>query len=114
VEAEDASEDDHSKHLRMAMLNYEQILEKLRQQYIDYVHMFPIPITVPGRKTSSKSGQVGVPRAKYHRGVTMPEKDMLAAKAYARNIGNYFGKFHLGIACVPTRHGGMLWFLSVF
>jgi hypothetical protein len=83
----------------MAMLNYEQIIEKLRRQYIDYAHMFPIPITVPGKNTSSQSGPVGLPLAKYHCGVTMTKKDTLAAKAYSKKIGHYFKKYHLGIAC---------------
>ena len=85
---------------RILVYRFQDVVEKMRTGYTDMTSKFPQPIVVPSRKTSKKRGQEGQPLAKYHRGLSIKEEDMLAVQNYSKKIRNYFEKYHLGVCSV--------------
>jgi hypothetical protein len=85
-------------NLGIALYNYCTIIEKLRETYLAYARQFPKPILVPGRKTSKKPGEDGVPITKHDLGVASSENKIPQAKVYYDKIGIFFEKYHLAVA----------------
>jgi hypothetical protein len=85
---------------RNLIYRFDDVLVKMRQGYADLTSQFPEPIAVPSRKTSKKKGHEGEALTKYHRGISIPEKEMLAASNYSRKIRKFFEKYHLGVGAV--------------
>jgi hypothetical protein len=57
----------------------------------------PSALVVASRKTSKKKGKEGEPLTKCLRGVSIEEKDMLAADKCSNKIHKYFEKHHIGV-----------------
>jgi hypothetical protein len=72
----------------------------MRLEHADLTSNFPSPLVVASRKTSKKKRKEGQPLTKYIRGVSIKEKDMLAADKCSNKIRNYFEKYHLGVGAV--------------
>jgi hypothetical protein len=85
---------------RNLIYRFDDVVLKMRTGYADLTRKFPAPLVVPSRKTSKKQGHEGEPLTKYHRGISIAEKDMLAASNYSRKIRNYFEKYHVGVGAV--------------
>jgi hypothetical protein len=82
---------------RTTLYRFEEVLRKMRLEHADLTSNFPSPLVVASRKTSEKKGKEGEPLTKYLRGVSIEEKDLLAADKYSIKIRNYFEKYHLGV-----------------
>ncbi len=87
---------------RNLLYRFDDVIQKMRTEYADLTGKFPAPLVVLSRKTSKKRGQEGQPLTKYCRGISIEEKDMLAAHNYSKKIRTYFEKYHLGVCAVHT------------
>jgi hypothetical protein len=72
----------------------------MRLEHADLTSNFPSPLVVASRKTSKKKGKEGEPLTKCLHGVSIEEKDLLAADKHSIKIRNYFEKYHLGVGAV--------------
>jgi hypothetical protein len=82
---------------RYLVCRFDEILRKMRLEHADLTSNFPSPLVVASRKTSKKKGKEGEPLTKYLRGVSIEEKDLLAADKCSIKIRSYFEKHHLGV-----------------
>ena len=87
---------------RNLLYHFNNVIEKMRTEYADLTGKFPAPLIFLSRKTSKKRDQEGQPLTKYHRGISIEQKDMLAAHSYSKKIRNYFEKYHPGVCTVHT------------
>jgi hypothetical protein len=85
---------------RYLVHRFDEVLRKMRLEHADLTSNFPSPLVVASRKTSKKKGKEGEPLTKHLRGVSIEEKDLLAADKHSVKIRNYFKKHHLGVGTV--------------
>jgi hypothetical protein len=76
---------------------FDEVLRKMRLEHADLTSNFPSPVVVASRKPSKKKGKEGEPLTKHLRGVSIEEKDLLAADKCSIKIRYYFEKCHLGV-----------------
>jgi hypothetical protein len=72
---------------RHLVQRFDEVLRKMRLEHADLISNFQSPLVVASRKTSKKKGKEGEPLTKCLRGVSIEEKDLLAADKHAIKIG---------------------------
>jgi hypothetical protein len=85
---------------RYLVHRFDEVLRKMRLEHADLTSNFPSPLVVASRTTSKKKGKEGEPLTKCLRGVSVEEKDLLAAEKCSIKIRSYFEKCHLGVGAV--------------